>query len=349
MVSTDSLERLRPQVQYNCDISDARHAGNYTLCIYLLKMREFYRWIHALGFEQEIEGEAISQWLREREDRWDAVADEDYRPLRIDGREFDPYDPAPVNRVIGDSGLFYHGGIGQKGVDHFVLAERIQHYETDGVTVTIAGREYARDLTAPPAMSTDSEIILRRESLKRMCWERYQEWAWNRFDNAMGRALSFYPFERSIPEALEAMVDVEQHTLIRHELGEMAVTRELGDDWRRLMHRLLGTRAELLARAARDHLADCRVLLPWLAEQDNPAPVHFYFANLTALRRQLFPQAVEAYRRWDQDGDARHLIDLAQAGEQHWGNTLHALLAIAADSGENPAPAVAEYLDQAHL
>ncbi len=343
------LDPLREQVQYNCDISDARHAGNYTLCIYLLKMREFYRWIHALDFEREIDGEAITQWLREQEDRWDAVIDEDYRPLELEGERFDPYNNAAINRRLDELGLFYHGGIGQKGVDHFFLAERIDQQVEDGVTITIAGQEYARDLTAPPAMSTADEIILRRESLKRMCWERYQEWAWNRFDNAMGTALSHYPFERSIPEALDAMVDAEQHTLIRHELGEMAISREFGPAWRAMMQRLLGTRAELLARAVRDHLADALELLPWLARQGNPASIHFYFANLTALRRQILPMAEDCYRRWRESDDPQPLLDLAQAGREHWRKTLQSLLAIAADEDENPAPAIAAFIDQSHL
>jgi len=343
------LESLRPQVQHNCDISDARHAGNYTLCIYLLKMREFYRWIHALDFEREIEGEEITRWLREREDRWDEVADEAYRAIEIEGVSFGPYDNHAINRHLADSGLFYHGGIGQKGVDHFFLADRVEQRREDGVTITIAGREYARDLTAPPAMSTRDEIILRRESLKRMCWERYQEWAWNRFDNAMGTALACYDFETSIPDALEAMVDVEQHTLIRHEMGEMAVTREFGEDWPRLMHRILGTRAELLARAARDHLADALAVLPWLAEQGNPAPVHFYFANLTALRKQVLPMADRCYADWRESGNPSALLDLAQAGAEHWRKTLQSLLAIAESDGENPAPAIAEFIDQSHL
>ncbi len=343
------LDALRPQVQHNCDISDARHAGNYTLCIYLLKMREFYRWIHALEFEREIDGEDITRWLREREDRWDAVADEDYRLLRLDDEAFDPYDNAAINARLDDSGLFYHGGIGQKGVDHFFLADRLEQRVEDGVTITIAGREYARDLTAPPAMSTQNEIILRRESLKRMCWERYQEWAWNRFDNAMGAALKYYDFERSVPDALEAMVDVEQHTLIRHELGEMAVTRRFGEDWRKLMQRLLGTRAELLARAARDHLADALAVLPWLAEQGNPAPIHFYFANLTALRRQILPMAESAYASWRDSGDTRPLLDLAQAGAEHWQTVIEQLLAITATGPDNLAAAIADAIDQACL
>ncbi|HKJ07631.1 MAG TPA: hypothetical protein VKA76_00940, partial [Gammaproteobacteria bacterium] len=40
----DELRTLCAKVQKNCHISDARYAGDYTLCIYLLKMREYYRW-----------------------------------------------------------------------------------------------------------------------------------------------------------------------------------------------------------------------------------------------------------------------------------------------------------------
>lgn len=343
------LDLIQPQVQRNCDISDARHAGNYTLCVYLLKMREFYRWTHALSFEEEIDSEAITRWLRDREDRWDAVIDELYRPLELDGQAFDPYDNHAINARIGPAGLFYHGGIGQKGVDHFFLADRLTQMSVDGVTVTVTGREYARDLTAPPAMSTRDEIVLRRESLKRMCWERYQEWAWNRFDNRMGRALSFYDFDRSVSAALESMVDVEQDVLIRHELGEMSITREFGSAWSERMQSILGTRAELLSRAARDHLADARALLPWLARQDNPAPIHFYFANLTALRRQILPMADTAYEQWLASGDTAPLLDLAQAGAEHWRSVLESVLAIEAGAGENPATPIADLIDRSHL
>jgi len=57
------LNELQQYVQHNCHISDATHAGNYTLCIYLLKMREFYRWEHALGFDTRIDNDDIGSWL----------------------------------------------------------------------------------------------------------------------------------------------------------------------------------------------------------------------------------------------------------------------------------------------
>jgi hypothetical protein len=38
-----NLPQLTNAVQRNCDISDARHAGDYRICTFLLKMREYYR------------------------------------------------------------------------------------------------------------------------------------------------------------------------------------------------------------------------------------------------------------------------------------------------------------------
>ncbi|MGA2402714.1 MAG: hypothetical protein ABSG91_13580, partial [Syntrophobacteraceae bacterium] len=40
------ISDLQRQVQKNCDISDARHAGVYSLCGLLLRMRDLYKWEH---------------------------------------------------------------------------------------------------------------------------------------------------------------------------------------------------------------------------------------------------------------------------------------------------------------
>ena len=58
------IPQLINSVQHNCHISDARHAGNYTLCIYLLKMREFYRWEHKYTFSEKLSTDEIGNWLR---------------------------------------------------------------------------------------------------------------------------------------------------------------------------------------------------------------------------------------------------------------------------------------------
>jgi hypothetical protein len=348
VLATDH-QHLIQQVQHNCDISDANHAGDYTLCIYLLKMREYYRWLSELDYADELNSEGMSQWLRDKENTWDRVADEPFQPINWQNHQYDPFDHNSINQKIYQDKLFYHAGIGQKATQHFFIAELLDQSLQDQVRISITGKEFARDLTAPPALSTQDEIIVRQESLKRMCWERYQEWNWNRLDNPMGKALSYYDFEQSIPDALQQMVDEEQDTLIQHELGEMAISQQVGEQWSAMMLGLLGTKAELLARAVRDHLADGLYTLPFLIDKNNPATLHFYFANLTHIRKQLFPSAMEAYQRWNETEDLTELSDLAQQSVDHWSKTLQRILAIAAGTEQNPAARIVEAIESANL
>ena len=337
------------QVQHNCDISDANHAGNYTLCIYLLKMREYYRWLHALDFSDDFDSDAMSQWLRDKEETWDDVVDETYHPIELHDKSFDAFDNAAINSELHQHDFFYHAGIGGKGIQHFFVADKVAHYQQDGIEITITGQEYARDLTAPPAMSTQDEIVVRQESLKRMCWERYQEWRWNQNESPMGKALAFYPFEQSTPDALQQMVEAEQNTLIQHELGEMQISQQFGEQWSGMMLGLLGSKAELLARSVRDHLADSLTTLPYLIEQNNPASLHFYFANLTYMRKELFPSAMAAYQHWSDSGKTDALLDLTHGAADHWRKTLQSILAVATQNPQNPAQSIVELIEQSRF
>lgn len=344
---TDPIELtpLVKQVQFNCDISDANHAGNYTLCIYLLKMREYYRWIHALEFTEDFDNNRMTQWLRQKEDTWDQVAELAFREICVNQHCFDPFNSKEINQHLQPQRLFYHAGIGEKAVQHFFIAELESDYHQDGIGIRVTGKEYARDLTAPPAISNQGQIIIRLESLKRMCWERYQEWNWSRLENPMATALAYYPFDESIPDALEQMVTIEKETLIHHEIGEMQVTERFGQAWPELMLKLLGGKAEILARAIRDNLADSLTTLPYLLNQDNPAPIHFYFANLAHLRKQLFPTAVQAYRNWTKSNDRSELEDLIPQAAHHWNSLISQSLAIADASPQNPAPDIIQLIE----
>ena len=71
-----NLDSLITTVQRNCAISDAKYAGNYSLCIYRLKMRELYRWEQKLGYDVSIKPEDIGDWLDQREQWWDELEEE---------------------------------------------------------------------------------------------------------------------------------------------------------------------------------------------------------------------------------------------------------------------------------
>ncbi len=169
------VRQLGDVVQHNCHISDALHARNYSLCIYLLKMREFYRWEQGFAFRDHLPKGPLGEWLTSREQLWETLEEEEYRSLRMNHLEFGPFDNQSINDRLQTEGLVYSGGYcGAK--PHFFLAELEKRVEDEGATVFVAGRELAREITAPPALSLGETIFLRRESLSRMIWEKLEEW-----------------------------------------------------------------------------------------------------------------------------------------------------------------------------
>lgn len=305
-------------VQRNCNISDARYAANYTLCVYLLKMREFYRWEMGYPFSASMPNEELGSWLTQRERLWETLEEEPFVPIEIDGCFVDPFHTELINRSLVPKGYVYSGGLGRQATPHFFLGQLEKQIETQGFKVLIAADECARDLTAPPAMTLDKTIFLRRESLQRMIWEKVQEWQWNKPDNAMARALSFYDFDGDPDTALEQMTEHELHATVLHEIGEIMAGESLDDYWATMLNTLPRSRTEFMARAVRDHLADALSTLPKLLYQEDVASLHFYMANLIGMRKELFPSLLEAYERFVHYGDFQALERLLEKSPAHW-------------------------------
>ncbi len=320
------LQAVQSTIQHNCHIADARFASDYTLCVYLLKMREYYRWENRLPYGASITSEDVGSWLTAREDFWETLEDENFQPVVIEGASYDPFDADAINSALRDDHLLYSAGYGNKAKPLFMLARLADTLDLGGNTVYIATQEYARDLTAPPAMSLDGKIFIRQESLRRMLWERYEEWRWNHPDNAMARALGCYDFEGDLDAALEEMTDHETETLILHEIGEIEAGKLLGAAWEEMLNSFPRSRLELMARAVRDHLADALSTLPALLEKDNPASLHFYFGNLSGMRKQIYPALLQAYRLWVECGNRESLQQQIDSGRQHWSQVADELM-----------------------
>jgi len=320
------LHGLKGTVQHNCHISDARFASDFTMCVYLLKMREYYRWEMGFAYSARLPHDDVGEWLTQRERLWETLEEKPFLPLEIDNSLYDPFDAEAINRALAGHGLVYSAGYGAKAKPHFYLARLERNIEHERYRIRISAEEFARDLSAPPAMSQNSEIFIRRESLRRMLWERLEEWRWNRLDNAMGRALQCYDFENDIQGALEHMTDAEIDTLVLHEIGEVQAGELLGESWREMIDSLPRSRLELMARAVRDHLADALSTLPALLEQAHPPSLHFYFANLSGMRKQIYPALMEAYRFWVQYNDTGRLEEQINTGREHWTQVARDLL-----------------------
>lgn len=306
-------------VQTNCDISDAHHAGDYTLCTYLLKMREFYRWEHDIPFFTSVPQNDLGSWLTARERRWDDLEAQPLARIPLAAGAADPFHSDAVNRELVPQGYVYSGGYGRWQKPLFFLGRLLQRSERDGFTVLVSDCEYARELAAPPAMLQGDTIYVRAESARRFVWEKIDETQWHRQESPMQRALDDYGFSRAdAPATLERMTADAIDIMVAHELGEGRVGRLLGDEWAAMLSGLQRSRAEAVARAVRDHLADCLSTLPMLVARGEAPALHFYFANVDGVRKELFPELHTAYRQWLTDRDFNAIGTTVSASAERW-------------------------------
>lgn len=327
-MDASSLHILQEIVQRNCHISDARYATEYTLCIYLLKMREYYRWEKGYSHDDALDSEKVGEWLTSREQLWDVLQEEDYRPLVINQRAHDPFDVESINEQLLPQGVVYSAGYGRRGAAHFFLAELEESKSENGTAILVSSRELARDLTSPPAMSLNDTIFLRRESFRRMLWEKVQESGWARCDTPMKRAMRCYGFDHDANLALDLMVNQQMTLLEWHEQGEQVVERRFGSSWSEMLLDNLGGGLEFQLRGVRDLLADCLVTLPALMDRKEPALLHFYISTLTPGQKQLFPALFSVYAEWLECQDWAAFESVVHEGADHWGAVASELVAL---------------------
>jgi hypothetical protein len=321
-----NLPELAEAVQRNCDISDARYAGDYGMCTFLLKMREYYRWEQELPLTRPLPRAELGDWLSAREAAWRELESEDFGPLPLESGAADPLAADEANRELLPRGLVYSAGYGRFGKPVFFLGALARVEEREGRRVIISSCEYARELAAPPAMLQGRTIYVRLESVRRYLWEKIEEWQWRKSDNRMARALAGYDFVADPEGALARMADNEMESMILHELGEARAGELLGAAWEDMIASVARTPAEAQARAVRDLLADCLSTLPALIARENVPALHFHFATFDAPRRELFPQALEAYGDFLRSGSLAPLARIAREGEERFLAEARALL-----------------------
>jgi len=312
-----NLPSLYHAVQRNCHLSDSWYAQDYGLCTYLLKMRELYRWEKKLPLTAPLSKAEVGEWLEQREQLWEQLSNESLVCLPIAHDCYDPFDIVPINQHLLPHGLVYSAGYERLGKPSFFIGRLICREWREGAEIFVTDEEYVRDLTAPPAMTLASSIFIRRESLQRYLWEKLANWQPS--NQAVAQILDLYGFQETPQRALDKLTDTEMETLIYHEMGELQVSRLLGERWETLLASLLGSPAERVARAVRDHLADCLVTLPMLLERQQVSSLLFYWVNLQGLRKEIFPSLVAAYQKWLlEPKKVVALSEIVKQGQEHW-------------------------------
>jgi hypothetical protein len=316
MFKVDTVAR---QILNNCDISDAQHAGLYSTCGLALRLRDLYKWEHRLNPWEEKDSSEILDWIGEKEELWEKLADAKYTDLLIQGKRYDLFDTPGINAALEAHGLFYGAGYAFSLKPTFFLAEIENKAQNNGYTVYILGRELARDLLTLPALSQDQLILLRTDSAKLFLWDQ-MAYIKKSGRPALKFALEHCGLKNQQPEVwqqhLSEILAVQKDNYINHEIGELSDSTFHPTIWRELIATFPHSPVELLARGLKDLLADTSQngTLPYLIKNRKTAGLGLYAAFLDGMPKELFPELRDAFNHFTKTRNWRIIREAAAEG-----------------------------------
>jgi len=315
------LNSLARQVLQNCEISDSRHAGLYSICGLALRLRDLYKWENDLNPWVEKDSAEILEWIGVKEQRWEELIDNDYDEISIFEQRYDPFDAAGINAVLEPHGVFYGAGYAQRLKPAFFLAPIENKAMVDGFPVYTLGCELARDLLTIPALSQDCSIILRMGSARLFLWDQLI-YINKSARPALNVALEKCGLEDKTPEALrgalDTLLETQRETYIYHELGEIRDDVFNRAVWREIIADHPHTPIELLARAVKDLLADTNAYgtLQNIIKRRETAALAFYVAFFDGLAKTLFPEINMSFHEFVDSGDWAVIEAAVSSGHQ---------------------------------
>ena len=104
-----------------------------------------------------------------------------------------------------------------------------------------------------------------------------------------------------------------------------------------MLFELPRSKTAIMIRAVRDHLADSLTTLPALLDHSSDAALHFFFANLTGMRKELSPALLQAYETWNSGGGRGALERLLPASRSHWQRLADQMLEIYREQSSDSA------------
>jgi hypothetical protein len=294
------------RIKHNCNISDARHWGSYSLCGLLLRIRELYRSEMGVGLWEKIEQKEIGEWIAKRESLWKELEGENFRDISINGNVYGPFEVEKINAQLEKEGLVYGAGFGLHMKPSFFLADIISKKDIDGYEVYLAGDEYARDLSDYPAMLQDRSIFARVTPTRLLLWSRFEEMRYKKSGGALAYAFSEFgisPEEEPSEDTdrkISGVARSEAETYIHHELGEAFEGEKIGEEWKIFLSSLDSGKAELFARAVKDVLSDTseKGMLRFIIDKKKGSSLAFYIVFLGGLRKVIFPEILGAFEKF---------------------------------------------------
>jgi hypothetical protein len=312
-------EGIRAQVVRNCDISDARYAGYYSVCGLALRLRDLYKWEKNLEPWEEGEPAVVLDWIGNKEEEWETLSEEEFHPVTIQSVTYDPFDTKAVNAVLESRGLFYGAGYLHSLKPSFFLARLDEKRRLDGSSIYFLGKELARDLLIVPALSQEDHVIIRKDAARLFLWNQIF-FIRKSAKEALAFALGTYGVKdddyKKLKQNFQRITSEETETYVHHEIGEIREPLFDRQVWRDLIATYPHTPVELLARAVKDLLADTNKFgkLNFIVQEKRTASLGFHVAFLDGARKELFPEIIPAFKTFTESRDWGPVEEAIAAG-----------------------------------
>jgi len=333
MVDIESLAR---QVKRNCNISDARYWGNYSLCGLLLRLRDLYRSESQVSAWEKISHRDVGEWISARETLWGELKDSQFGNITLNGHVYDAFEVERINAALTKEGLVYGAGLGLYGKPSFFLADLVSKKQANGCAVFTAGGEYARDLADYPAMLQEKTIFVRTDMAKQLLWGRFEEVRSNCVKSALTYAFSCYGISAGeapsghLYARISQVALCESETYLYHELGEVFEGERIGGEWKALLASLPHGRAEVFARSVKDILSDTSEngMLMHIIQNRKAGSLGFYLVFLTGFRKLIFPEIFDAFQVFQETGNWEKIDGARKAGYKNAAVYLEKILSL---------------------
>jgi len=313
------LDDLIRHVRRNCDISDARHGGVFSVCGLALRLRDLYKWEKGLAPWEEGDPGEVLDWIGAREEHWETLAGAEFALVPVGGKRLDPFDTEGVNSLLSPHGFYYGAGYARGLKPTFFLATVEARREVEGCPVYVLGSELARDLLTLPALSQGHTILLRRESAYRFLWDQiaYVAPSARRLLHAAMDACGLSDHRpAALRRDLRRLVMVQESIHLHHELGEIRETDFRRDLWQEIIAAFPLTRVELLARHVKDQLADTNTFGPLrhICRTRDTAGLALYVALSDGVAKALFPELAAGLEELLRNGNWAAVAQAVDAG-----------------------------------
>jgi hypothetical protein len=305
MPYASDFDNLSTIIKHNCEVSDARDHGIYSMCSMVLKLRNLYKFEHGLEPWEEPDSADLLDWIERKEAHWQELAEQPFQDLVINFTAADPFEVEIVNAGLAETGLFYGAGYGRSMKTIFFLAEVLGKRSVEGCPVTVLGNERVREMASPFAMVQDNQIIIRLDPLRFFLWDHIQELR-SSCRSSYRYTLQSYGLlkddaldQQRFRTRLDQIVDTETEMFIHHEVGEMLQDTLDSRTLRTIIGRFPSSVIEFVCRAVKDILADThpRGVLSYISREEKDSSLGLYVSFLDGLRQKLFPEMAGA---WDE-------------------------------------------------